>query len=234
MRREPRFASSISVATRIMSSVGLVWPPMLPTSALMALIVTGLDILPHLQTSSWGVVRGCTASVRRGAPPPPARGPPGSEDPEGVQGVPQAVAHVVHREDGEADHQPGEQGHVGGDVQVVLGVVEEAPPRRDVGGEPQAEEREGRFGDDGRAHGQSRRDDDGAQDVGRMWRRICAAGPTPTLRAASMNSFSLTERNPARTRRAVGIQFNPPITTTISQKMPSWGPTSLVRRSRNR
>src|SRR5713101_8175423 len=66
-----------------------------------------------------------------------------------VQRVAQAVADVVDAEHGEEDGRPREDGPVGGEVQVVLGVEQDAAPRRDVGREAEAQERERRFGDDG-------------------------------------------------------------------------------------
>jgi hypothetical protein len=49
--------------------------------------------------------------------------PPGLEGPGGVEGVPQPVSDIVHGENDEADHQAGEERHVRGEIQVVLGIV---------------------------------------------------------------------------------------------------------------
>src|SRR3990172_7925379 len=51
-----------------------------------------------------------------------------------VQRVAEPVADEVDGEHGEEDGRPREDGPVGSEVQVVLGVEEDAPPRRDVGG----------------------------------------------------------------------------------------------------
>src|SRR5215468_8176623 len=52
-----------------------------------------------------------------------------------VQRVAEPVADVVDAEHGEEDGGAGEDGPVRSEVQVVLGVVEDAPPRRNVGRE---------------------------------------------------------------------------------------------------
>ena len=47
-------------------------------------------------------------------------------------------------------------------------------------------------------------------------------------------TFSRSEKNWARTRRATGIQRKPPITMTIRMNTPASGPTSTFSESRNR
>src|SRR5438046_8306100 len=66
-----------------------------------------------------------------------------------VEGVAQAVSDVVDREHGEEDRRPGEDRPVRGEVEVVLGVEEDAAPGGDVGREAEAEERQRGRGDDG-------------------------------------------------------------------------------------
>ena len=70
----------------------------------------------------------------------------------------------------------------------------------------------------------------GPSEFGRMWRTTWRVVVAPSARAASTNSFSRSDRNCARTRRATGIQRKPPITTTIRMKMPTSGPTSALQR----
>ena len=69
------------------------------------------------------------------------------------------------------------------------------------------------------------------QDVPHDLARACVA---PSARAASTNSFSRSERNCARTRRATGIQRKPPITHTMSRKTPTSGPKTAFSASRKR
>src|SRR4029453_2140543 len=45
----------------------------------------------------------------------------------------------------------------------------------------------------------------GPSALGRMWRTTCRSGLAPSARAASTKSFSRSDRNCARTRRATGI-----------------------------
>ena len=74
----------------------------------------------------------------------------------------------------------------------------------------------------------------GPSELGRMWRTICRCVLAPSARAASTNSFSRRLKNCARTTRAAGIQRKPPITSTISTKMPTSGPTSDFNPSRKK
>src|SRR5947208_12689898 len=74
----------------------------------------------------------------------------------------------------------------------------------------------------------------GPSALGRMWRTTCRSGLAPSARAASTKSFSRSERNCARTRRATGIQRRPPITSTIRMKTPPSGPKAALSPSRNK
>src|SRR5438128_7993114 len=74
----------------------------------------------------------------------------------------------------------------------------------------------------------------GPSALGRMWRTTCRSGLAPSARAASTKSFSRSERNWARTRRATGIQRRPPITSTMRMKMPPSGPKAALSPSRNK
>src|SRR5262245_8472147 len=56
-----------------------------------------------------------------------------------IEGVAQAVADEVDREHGEEDGAAREQGPVGGDVEVVLGVAQHRTPGRNVRREAKAE-----------------------------------------------------------------------------------------------
>src|SRR3990167_3580542 len=46
-----------------------------------------------------------------------------------VERVPEPVADEVDGQDGQEDRRPREDGQVGGEVEIVLGVEEDAPPR---------------------------------------------------------------------------------------------------------
>ena len=62
----------------------------------------------------------------------------------------------------------------------------------------------------------------------------CRAVGTPRARAASTNSFSRSERNWARTRRATGIHRRQPMGTTMRTNIPSSTPSTPFTASRNR
>ena len=74
----------------------------------------------------------------------------------------------------------------------------------------------------------------GPSALGRMWRVTVRGVEAPSARAASTNSFSRSEKNCARTRRATGIQRNPPITATMRMNTPTSGPKTAFSESRNR
>jgi hypothetical protein len=73
----------------------------------------------------------------------------------------------------------------------------------------------------------------GLRVFGRMCLMIRQA-PAPRQRAASTYSRSRWVTKPARTSRAVAIQFRPPITTTIIRKTPISGPKAATRALRYR
>ncbi len=64
--------------------------------------------------------------------------------------------------------------------------------------------------------------------------RTCRCVLAPSARAASTNSFSRRLKNCARTSRAAGIQRKPPMTATMSAKMPTSGPTTALMLSRKK
>src|SRR5262245_58389074 len=61
------------------------------------------------------------------------------EDLAGVESVPQAVSEVADAEHGQEDGSAGEERPVRCEVEVVLGVEQDPPPRRDVRREAQPE-----------------------------------------------------------------------------------------------
>src|SRR4051812_1862230 len=65
-----------------------------------------------------------------------------------VEGVAQPIADEIDRQHGKEDRAAGTQRPMRRDVEIVLGIVEDAPPARDVGREAEAEKRQGRLGDD--------------------------------------------------------------------------------------
>ena len=156
------------------------------------------------------------------------------QHPARIERVAQPVADEVDRQHGEEDRaRPG--------TAPSAARCRDSPWRRSSmrpqvgmsGGKPRPEERQGRFGDDGgrdvdRA-GHDHRPQRVGQDVAHHLARPCEA---PSARAASTNSFSRSDRNWARTRRATGIQRKPPITTTISTKTPPSTPEHLLQRCR--
>ena len=133
------------------------------------------------------------------------------------------------RQHGEEDRGAREDGPVRGEVEVVLGVVEDAAPGRDVGREAEAEERQRRLGDDRGGHVDGARHDDGAQGVRQDVADDLAQGRAPRLRAASTNSFSRRDRNWARTSRATGIQRKPPMTDDDQDEDARLGPERLLQ-----
>jgi hypothetical protein len=74
----------------------------------------------------------------------------------------------------------------------------------------------------------------GPSAFGRMCRTTWRVVLAPSARAASTNSFSRSDRNCARTRRATGIQRKMPMTTTIRMKMPASAPMYFFSESRKR
>src|SRR5438552_17191385 len=56
----------------------------------------------------------------------------------------------------------------------------------------------------------------GPMVLGSMWRTMMRQLEAPDARAASTNSFSLSERNTLRTTRAIGIQNRTESTSTIA------------------
>src|SRR5215475_15767350 len=77
-----------------------------------------------------------------------------------IQGIAEAIAQVVDAEHGEEDGGAGEDGPMGREVEIVLGVVEDAAPGRNVRGEAQPEEGQGRFRENGRGYIEGTRHDD--------------------------------------------------------------------------
>src|SRR5581483_9171170 len=71
-----------------------------------------------------------------------------SHHPARVERIAQPVADEVDRQHGEKDRAAGKQRPVRGDGEVVLGVVKNTAPGRDVGRKAEAEKRQRRFGDD--------------------------------------------------------------------------------------
>src|SRR5499427_1365496 len=69
-----------------------------------------------------------------------------------IQGIAEAIAQVVDAEYGEEDRGAGEDGPMRREVEIVLGVVENTAPGRDVRGEAKPEKGQGRFREDGRGH----------------------------------------------------------------------------------
>ena len=120
------------------------------------------------------------------------------------------------------------------DIEIILGVVEEAAPARDVRRKAEAEERQRRLGDDRARDLDGAGDDDRAERIGQDMVHDLAQSMAPSARAASTNSFSRSEKNCARTSRATGIQLKPPITATIRTKVPTCGPTSFASEVANR
>src|SRR5262245_4502804 len=94
-----------------------------------------------------------------------------------IQRVAQAIADVVDGEHGEEDRGAREEGPVGGEVQVVLGVEEDASPRGNVRREAEPQEGERRLRDDGGGdvegaghdHGADRVREDVADDLAQRW-----------------------------------------------------------------
>jgi len=101
-----------------------------------------------------------------------------------------------------------EDGPVRREVEIVLGVEEDASPRRKYrGGIPGRVKDRGGFGEDGRGHVERAGHDDGtrARWAGCVGRTLAEAGRAPRLRAASTNSFSAEREEIARrTSRAHG------------------------------
>src|SRR3954452_10395270 len=65
-----------------------------------------------------------------------------------VEGVAQPVPDEIDRQHGKKNCAAGKQRPMRRDVEIVLGVVEDAPPARGVGREAEAKKRQGRLGDD--------------------------------------------------------------------------------------
>src|SRR5262245_38505334 len=64
----------------------------------------------------------------------------GGENLAGIQRVPKSVADEIDAEHGQEDRGARKDGPVGREVEIVLGVVQDPPPRRDVRREAEAQE----------------------------------------------------------------------------------------------
>src|SRR5262245_26028182 len=67
-----------------------------------------------------------------------------------VERIAQSVTDEIDRQHREKDRGAGKHRSMRSDVEIVLGVVEDTAPGGNIGRETQAQERQGRFGDDGR------------------------------------------------------------------------------------
>src|SRR5262245_60816362 len=84
----------------------------------------------------------------------------------GVERIAQSITDEIYAQHREEDRGAWEQRPVRGDVQVVLGVIEDATPGGSIRRKTQAQERQGRLGDDGSRHVDRAGDDHRTQGIG--------------------------------------------------------------------
>src|SRR5439155_20720750 len=94
-------------------------------------------------SSVWNSVRKPWISSKGGA-----AGPVNSQHRARVEPIAQPIADKIDRQHGQKDRRAREQRPVRRDVEIILGVKEDATPGRDIGGEAKTEKRQRRFGDD--------------------------------------------------------------------------------------
>src|SRR3984893_8490018 len=84
----------------------------------------------------------------------------------GIESIAQSIADEIDRQHREKDCAPGEQGPMRSDVEVILGVEQDAPPGRNIRREPEPEKRQGRFRNDRGGDVDRAGDDDRPQRIG--------------------------------------------------------------------
>ena len=105
------------------------------------------------------------------------------------------------RQHGEEDRGAGEQRPMRRDVEIVLGVEQDAAPGRDVGRKAEAEERQRRFGDDRGGDVDRAGDDDRPQRIGQdVAHHLARIGGAE--RARRLDEFLLAQRQELRAHQA--------------------------------